>query len=169
MSPVGAVYDLIEILLELLGRSTNIANTIHFISPVAKQSLEMSNVLGEWMSPQRQSRLNLPDYPLAHGRAIERRKVIVHEDLQSVFQYEGPYLVMGGNEILRGDCVSRDLFAKWVFEDLVNGVGKVENKSEDVKMSGDGENHEDEEYATPEIPKSEAHLVGTLIFTGMCF
>nr|XP_039259766.1 integrator complex subunit 9-like [Styela clava] len=106
--PSGLVYDLLECLLAYLDQAglTNIP--IYFISPVAKDSLAFSQVYSEWLHPNKQNKVYLPEPPFPHDELIAMGKLKVfssiHEGLSASFKK--PCIVFAGHPSLRfGDAV----------------------------------------------------------------
>lgn len=106
--PSGLVYDLLECLLTFMEQSGLNSIPIYFISPVAKDCLAFSQVFSEWLHPNKQNKVYLPEPPFAHDELINmgRLKVFssVHDGLSSSFKK--PCVVLTGHPSLRfGDSV----------------------------------------------------------------
>lgn len=68
--PCGMVYDLIECIASQLAANHLPTVPIYFISPVAEASLAYSNILGEWLTNTRQSKVFIPDEPFIHSSLV---------------------------------------------------------------------------------------------------
>lgn len=68
--PCGMVYDLIECIAGQLTAANLTMVPIYFISPVAKSSLAYSNILGEWLTSSKSSKVFLPDEPFMHSTLV---------------------------------------------------------------------------------------------------
>ncbi len=101
ISPIGQIYDLIRHVSNRL-KGAGLSHTpLHVVSPIAKQSLHLSNICGEWyiltfetyayrMRPELQANLFLPaqfgpSMPLVHGDLIEEKSLFYHDTLESLF------------------------------------------------------------------------------------
>lgn len=106
--PSGLVYDLLECLLTYMDQPGLSTVPIYFISPVAKDSLAFSQVYGEWLHPNKQDNIYLPEPPFVHDELIDTGKLKVfsgvHDGLSSTFKK--PCIVFAGHPSLRfGDAV----------------------------------------------------------------
>lgn len=68
--PCGMVYDLIECIASQLAAANLPTVPIYFISPVSESSLAYSNILGEWLTQTRQSKVFIPDEPFIHSSLV---------------------------------------------------------------------------------------------------
>ena len=57
----GVIYDLLECLSVHLEQSGHVSVPMYFISPVADHSLAYSNILAEWLTSSKQSRVYIPE------------------------------------------------------------------------------------------------------------
>lgn len=106
--PSGLVYDLLECLLSYMDQSGLSTVPIYFVSPVAKDCLAFSQIYSEWLHPNKQNRVYIPEPPFPHDDLIEtgRLRVFasVYEGLSSSFKK--PCIVFAGHPSLRfGDAV----------------------------------------------------------------
>lgn len=69
--PSGVVYDLFECLSSHLDTSGLTQTPLYFISPVADSSLAYSNILAEWLSTLKQSKVYIPDEPFPHANLVK--------------------------------------------------------------------------------------------------
>lgn len=68
--PCGMVYDLIECIAGQLTVANLTQVPIYFISPVAEASLAYANILGEWLTSTKQSKVFIPDEPFIHSSLV---------------------------------------------------------------------------------------------------
>lgn len=105
----GIIYDLIECLIPHLD-NTGFANIpVYFLSPVADQTLAYSNILAEWLTANKQSRVYLPEEPFSHSVMVRNGRLKhypgIHVDTFSN-DYREPCIVFTGHPCLRfGDVV----------------------------------------------------------------
>lgn len=105
----GIIYDLLECLvphLDLLGLGHI---PIYIISPVADQSLAYSNILAEWLTSSKQTRVYLPEEPFLHSYYIRSGRIkqftSIHSDAFNA-EYRTPCILFTGHPSLRfGDVV----------------------------------------------------------------
>lgn len=107
--PSGVVYDLFECL------STNLDNAglsnipMFFISPVADSSLAYSNILAEWLSTAKQSKVYIPDDPFPHAFLVRNARLKHYKHIYSEgfsTDFRQPCVVFCGHPSLRfGDVV----------------------------------------------------------------
>lgn len=105
----GVIYDLLECLIPHLDNSGFGAVPVYFISPVADQSLAYSNILAEWLTASKQSRVYLPEEPFGHSSLIRNGRLKhfagIHVEAFSS-DYREPCVVFTGHPSLRfGDVV----------------------------------------------------------------
>jgi len=97
MWSAGYIYDLIgrihQYLLDIGYKSL----PIHILSHTAKHSLEISNILGEWMEDEFESKLYSADQPLPHSHLIQTKRLVLHESLQTLFDYKAPLIVFSSS------------------------------------------------------------------------
>uniref|UniRef100_A0A1B6MCP8 Beta-Casp domain-containing protein n=1 Tax=Graphocephala atropunctata TaxID=36148 RepID=A0A1B6MCP8_9HEMI len=105
----GTVYDLFECLSTHLD-NVNLTNVpMFFISPVADTSIAYSNILAEWLSQAKQSKVYLPEEPFPHAQLIKSGRLkhfkhIYDEGFSTDFRQ--PCVVFCGHPSLRfGDAV----------------------------------------------------------------
>ncbi|PSN51028.1 Integrator complex subunit 9 [Blattella germanica] len=107
--PSGVVYDLFECLSSHLDNSGMTTVPMFFISPVADTSLAYSNILAEWLSTVKQSKVYLPEEPFPHATLVRNGRLkhfkhIYTEGFSS--DYRQPCVVFCGHPSLRfGDAV----------------------------------------------------------------
>lgn len=68
--PCGMVYDLIECIAGQLTAANLSHLPIYFVSPVAETSLAYSNILGEWLTSSKSSKVFVPDEPFIHSSLV---------------------------------------------------------------------------------------------------
>lgn len=68
--PCGMVYDLIECIASQLTAASLTSVPIYFLSPVAEASLAYSNILGEWLTANKQCKVFIPDEPFIHSSLV---------------------------------------------------------------------------------------------------
>ncbi|KAI9203967.1 beta-lactamase-like protein [Polychytrium aggregatum] len=93
IGPCGYLYDLLDIIskhLRALGMSQF---PMHYVSPVAKRSLHMANILGEWASTESQENLYSASTPLTHGELLEHKRLYLHPTPASILRMKGPYII----------------------------------------------------------------------------
>lgn len=100
----GIIYDLIECLVQTLDQSGLSAVPIYFISPIADQSLAYSNILAEWLTQVKQSRVYLPEEPFPHSAYVRSGRVkhfpSIHSEAFSN-EYRTPCVIFTGHPSLR--------------------------------------------------------------------
>ncbi|KAJ3089065.1 Integrator complex subunit 9 [Quaeritorhiza haematococci] len=102
----GTVFDLIDVLSRQLYHIGFTQLPMHIVSPVAKRSLHIANILGEWMNPSVQTNLYKSQTPLLHGGLMEQRRLIHHDSVHTVFNHKGPYVIFVGHSSMKfGDVV----------------------------------------------------------------
>ena len=102
--PSGIVYDLIECLasqMEIAGLATV---PLFFVSPVADSSLAYANIMAEWLSGNKQSRVYLPEEPFPHGNLVKCGRLksfknLYNENFSS--EYRQPCVMFAGHPSLR--------------------------------------------------------------------
>lgn len=107
--PCGIVYDLIECIAGQLTAASLTQVPIYFISPVAESSLAYSNILGEWLTSAKQSKVFIPDEPFIHSslvRAGRLKHFSSVNDPQFSVAFKCPCVVLTSHPSLRfGDVV----------------------------------------------------------------
>ncbi|XP_074594510.1 integrator complex subunit 9 [Brevipalpus obovatus] len=105
----GIIFDLFECLISHLDNSGFSTTPIYFISPVADQSLAYSNILAEWLTANKQSRVYLPDEPFGHSQLVRIGRLKQYSGIHlEAFSsdYRSPCVVFTGHPSLRfGDAV----------------------------------------------------------------
>ena len=105
----GVLYDLFECLVMHLDRSNLGSIPIYFISPVAEHSLAYSNILSEWLSDDKQSRVYIPEEPFPHAQFVRNGRIKHYTSLsEEAFnnEFRTPCIVFTGHPSLRfGDVV----------------------------------------------------------------
>lgn len=110
--PCGLVYDLIECIAGQLAVA-NLQNVpIYFISPVADSSLAYSNILSEWLTTNRQSKVFIPDEPFIHSSLINAGKL---KHFSSVSD-------QAFNEAFRSPCIVFTAHPSLRFGDVVHFI-----------------------------------------------
>ncbi|TPX68072.1 hypothetical protein SpCBS45565_g03410 [Spizellomyces sp. 'palustris'] len=112
VNPCGTMFELIAIISEYLRSCGLVTTPIHIVSSIAKRSLHLANIQGEWMSLEKQANLYEARQPLIHGRLLEDKLLFHHDFSASVFQYRGPYIVFVGHPSLQAGQV-RDFLKVW--------------------------------------------------------
>uniref|UniRef100_A0A8D8R9A0 Integrator complex subunit 9 n=1 Tax=Cacopsylla melanoneura TaxID=428564 RepID=A0A8D8R9A0_9HEMI len=107
--PSGVIYDLFECLSSHLDSSSLTQIPMFFISPVADISLAYSNILAEWLSDCKQSKVYLPEEPFPHAHLIKTGRLkhfkSIHDDAFNA-EFRQPCIVFCGHPSLRfGDSV----------------------------------------------------------------
>lgn len=73
--PSGVIYDLFECLSCHLDKSGLSQVPLFFLSPVAETSLAYSNILAEWLSPTKQSKVYIPEEPFPHAFLVKNARL----------------------------------------------------------------------------------------------
>ncbi|KAI5748671.1 hypothetical protein M8J76_001103 [Diaphorina citri] len=107
--PSGVIYDLFECLSSHLDNSSLTQIPMFFISPVADISLAYSNILAEWLSDCKQSKVYLPEEPFPHAHLVKTGRLkhfkSIHDDAFNA-EFRQPCIVFCGHPSLRfGDSV----------------------------------------------------------------
>lgn len=107
--PSGVIYDLFECLSGHLDNSSLTQIPMFFISPVADISLAYSNILAEWLSECKQSKVYLPEEPFPHAHLVKTGRLkhfkSIHDDAFNA-EFRQPCIVFCGHPSLRfGDSV----------------------------------------------------------------
>ncbi|KAK0079575.1 hypothetical protein PV325_001050 [Microctonus aethiopoides] len=107
--PSGVVYDLFECLSTHLDKSGFTQIPLFFISPAAESSLAYSNILAEWLSTNKQSKVYLPEEPFPHAFLVRNSRL---KHFTSAWtggfstEYRQPCVIFCGHPSLRfGDAV----------------------------------------------------------------
>ncbi|CAG2181291.1 unnamed protein product, partial [Oppiella nova] len=105
----GVIYDLFECLALHLEQSGHVSVPMYFVSPVAEHSLAYSNILAEWLTSNKQSRVYIPEEPFPHA-ALVRGGRLKHFSSISIdsfnTEFKTPCIVFTGHPSLRfGDVV----------------------------------------------------------------
>lgn len=107
--PTGVVYDLFECLSVKMADLGVAGCPMYFISPVAEQSLAYSNILAEWLSGVKQSKVYVPDDPFPHALLLRSGKLKHFKHIYSPgfsTDFQEPCVVFCGHPSLRfGDVV----------------------------------------------------------------
>lgn len=107
--PCGLVYDLIECIAGHLSVANLSQTPIYFVSPVADSSLAYSNILSEWLTSNRQSKVFVPEEPFIHSSLIQVGKLKHFSSVSDkAFNeaFRSPCIVFTGHPSLRfGDVV----------------------------------------------------------------
>jgi hypothetical protein len=79
-------------------QSLGVSNVpIHIFSPRAKESLELCNILGEWMNTDRQQTVFKSRMPLIHSELIATKHLSVHSRAFELIQCKGSCVVFLGD------------------------------------------------------------------------
>ena len=100
----GIIYDLLECLVGNLDASGLGSIPIFFISPVADQSLAYSNILAEWLTNSKQSRVYLPEEPFLHASFVRTGRVKHYSSVDTECfsnDFKNPCIVFTGHPCLR--------------------------------------------------------------------
>ncbi|RWS13077.1 integrator complex subunit 9-like protein [Dinothrombium tinctorium] len=105
----GIIYDLFECFINYLESNGHSSVPLFFISPVADQSLAYSNILAEWLTQNKQSKVYLPEEPFPHAAMVRLGRLKhypgIHVEAFSN-DYKTPCIVFTGHPSLRfGDVV----------------------------------------------------------------
>lgn len=107
--PSGVTYDLFECLAVQLESSGQVSVPMYFLSPVADYSLAYSNILAEWLSQGKQSKVYLPEEPFPHAQLVRGGRLKhFHSICAKTFseEFRTPCIVFAGHPSLRfGDAV----------------------------------------------------------------
>lgn len=68
--PCGMVYDLVECIVGQLTIAGLTQVPLYFLSPVAEESLAYANILGEWLTTMKQSKVFVPEEPFMHSSLV---------------------------------------------------------------------------------------------------
>jgi integrator complex subunit 9 len=103
------IYDLFECLVSHLESAGFSTIPIYFASPVADQSLAYSNILAEWLTQNKQTRVYIPEEPFNHSQLVRYGRLKHYPGIHvEVFSndYKTPCIVFTGHPSLRfGDVV----------------------------------------------------------------
>jgi len=100
----GIIYDLLECLVSHLDSVGLSSIPIYFVSPVADQSLAYSNILAEWLTNSKQSRVYLPEEPFPHASFVRTGRVKHYPSVDSEAfsnDFKTPCIVFTGHPCLR--------------------------------------------------------------------
>ncbi len=102
--PSGIVYDLIECLAVQMEVNSLATMPMFFVSPVADSSLAYANIMAEWLSTGKQSRVYLPEEPFPHGNLVKCGRLksfknLYDENFSS--EYRQPCVMFAGHPSLR--------------------------------------------------------------------
>lgn len=105
----GIIYDLLECFVPHLDAIGLGSIPIYVISPVADQSLAYSNILAEWLTSSKQTRVYMPEEPFLHSIHIRSGRIkqftSIHSDAFNA-EYRTPCILFTGHPSLRfGDVV----------------------------------------------------------------
>jgi len=107
--PCGMVYDLIECIVSQLTIAGLTQVPLFFLSPVAEESLAYANILGEWLTSAKQSKVFVPEEPFMHSslvRAGRLRHFSSVSDPEFNKLYKTPCVIFTSHPSLRfGDVV----------------------------------------------------------------
>lgn len=105
----GVLYDLFECLMMHMDRNSLAAIPIYFISPIAEHSLAYSNILAEWLSDDKQSRVYIPEEPFPHAQFVRSGRIKHFTSLSEESfnnEFRTPCVVFTGHPSCRfGDVV----------------------------------------------------------------
>lgn len=100
----GIIYDLLECLVGHLDSCGLSSIPIFFVCPVADQSLAYSNILAEWLTHNKQSKVYLPEEPFLHASFVRTGRVKHYPSVHSEpfsNDYKTPCIVFTGHPSLR--------------------------------------------------------------------
>lgn len=107
--PCGVIYDLIECISLQMTNSGLTSVPIYFLSPVADSSLAYSNILGEWLTEAKQSKVFIPEEPFMHSQLVRCGRLKYYSCVSdSAFndEFRSPCVVFTSHPSLRfGDVV----------------------------------------------------------------
>lgn len=91
--PFEMLYEIIEIVNHWINTLGVTRPTLHVVSPVAFESLNLCSMFGEWMSPERQGHVFESQTPLAHGALLESKQLQIHRNMNHFLQeISGPFV-----------------------------------------------------------------------------
>lgn len=102
--PSGIVYDLIEFLAGQMEINSLATVPMFFVSPVADSSLAYANIMAEWLSSNKQSRVYLPEEPFPHGSLVKCGRLKSFKNLYDEnfsTEYRTPCVMFVGHPSLR--------------------------------------------------------------------
>lgn len=107
--PSGIIYDLIECLHGQLDMNGLTTTSMFFLSPVADSSLAYANIMAEWLSANKQSKVYIPEEPFIHGhlsRSARLKSFRSLHDENFSNEYRQPCVMFCGHPSLRfGDVI----------------------------------------------------------------
>lgn len=109
--PSGIVFDLFDCLINHLSKTGYSDESIYLLSPVADQSLAYSNILAEYLTPDKASKVYLtePEEPFNHAQLVRDNRLKKFAGIyQEAFsnEFRSPCVVFTGHPSLRfGDVV----------------------------------------------------------------
>ncbi|KAJ1977138.1 Integrator complex subunit 9 [Dimargaris cristalligena] len=112
---MGPVFDLLEVLAYALDAQN--MGKIHFyaVSPVADRSLLYANIMGEWMCPEKQNLIYLPESPLVQDELISSGRLTYCASLDQLtsISFQEPCIIFAGHDPTwsRGPAV--ELLVQW--------------------------------------------------------
>jgi len=102
--PAGIIYDLIECLAGQMEINSLSTVPMYFVSPVANSSLAYSNIMAEWLSGGKQSRVYIPEEPFPHGNLVKCGRLKSFKNLYDEnfsTEYRQPCVMFAGHPSLR--------------------------------------------------------------------
>jgi len=102
--PAGIVYDLIECLAGQMEINSLSTVPMYFVSPVADSSLAYSNIMAEWLSGGKKSRVYIPEEPFPHGNLVKCGRLKSFKNLYDgdfSTEYRQPCVMFAGHPSLR--------------------------------------------------------------------
>lgn len=107
--PCGMVYDLIECIAGQLTAANLSQVPIYFISPMAEESLAYANILGEWLTTLKQTKVFVPEEPFMHSSLVRAGRLRHFKSVNDVAfndAYKTPCVIFTSHPSLRfGDVV----------------------------------------------------------------
>ncbi|KAJ1916909.1 hypothetical protein H4219_003491 [Mycoemilia scoparia] len=61
--PLGLVNDLLQMTAEMIRHRALVSPQYLFISPIASKTMQLGNIMGEWLNRSKQDALYIPEYP----------------------------------------------------------------------------------------------------------
>lgn len=107
--PSGITFDLFECLSAQLESGGHMNVPMYFLSPVADNTLAYSNILAEWLSTSKQSKVYSAEEPFPHASLIRSGRIKSFSSLTAESfsqEFRTPCIVFAGHPSLRfGDSV----------------------------------------------------------------
>ncbi|KAJ1920093.1 hypothetical protein IWQ60_007082 [Tieghemiomyces parasiticus] len=111
---LGLVFDLIESLAYALDAHGLSKVRMYAVSPVADRALLYANIMGEWMCPEKQNLIYLPEAPLLQDELIASGRLTYVTSLTQLtkLSYQEPCIIFAGHASL-ATGPARELLRQW--------------------------------------------------------